>query len=82
MNSTSVSSSLAAKASNDSTISSKRCSEKSTRSILFTQTVRCGTPTSEETKAWRLVCSTTPLRASTRISARSAVEAPVTMLRV
>ncbi|KPC67985.1 hypothetical protein ADL26_20690, partial [Thermoactinomyces vulgaris] len=32
--------------------------------------------------AWRRDCSTRPLRASTRISARSAVEAPVTMLRV
>ena len=33
--------------------------------------------------AWRRVCSTTPWRASTRIDPRaSAVEAPVTMLRV
>ena len=31
---------------------------------------------------WRRVCSITPLRASTRITATSAVEAPVTMLRV
>ncbi len=31
---------------------------------------------------WRRVCSTTPWRASTRIRASSAVEAPVTMLRV
>ena len=39
-------------------------------------------PSSEAMNAWRLDCSTTPLRASTRITARSAVEAPVTMLRV
>ncbi len=32
--------------------------------------------------ACRCVCSITPSRASTRITARSAVEAPVTMLRV
>ena len=32
--------------------------------------------------AWRRVCSTTPVRASTSTMARSAVEAPVTMLRV
>ncbi len=37
---------------------------------------------SEARKAWRRVCSTMPLRASIRIRARSAVEAPVTMLRV
>ena len=39
-------------------------------------------PSSEAMNAWRRVCSTTPLRASTRTIARSAVEAPVTMLRV
>ena len=33
-------------------------------------------------KAWRLDCSSTPLRASSSTTARSAVEAPVTMLRV
>ena len=32
--------------------------------------------------AWRRVCSTMPLRASTKTSARFAVDAPVTMLRV
>ena len=31
---------------------------------------------------WRRVCSTTPARASTRTTARSAVEQPVTMFRV
>ena len=39
-------------------------------------------PSSVARKAWRRDCSSTPLRASTRISARSAVDAPVTMLRV
>jgi hypothetical protein len=42
----------------------------------------CGTPRSDEMNACRRDCSTTPLRASIRISERSAVEAPVTMLRV
>ena len=37
---------------------------------------------SDAMNACRRDCSSTPLRASTRISARSAVEAPVTMLRV
>ena len=36
----------------------------------------------EERKAWRRVCSITPLRASIRMRARWALEAPVTMLRV
>ena len=31
---------------------------------------------------WRRVCVSTPLRASIRMTAQSAVEAPVTMLRV
>ena len=56
--------------------------EYSTRSILFTHTSRCLIPSSEAMNAWRLVCSTTPWRASIRITARSAVDAPVTMLRV
>src|SRR4051812_48541459 len=42
----------------------------------------CGMPSSDAMNAWRFVCSTTPLRASTRTIARSAVDAPVTMLRV
>ena len=37
---------------------------------------------SDARNAWRRDCSTMPLRASTRTSARSAVDAPVTMLRV
>ena len=75
-------SSFAAKSRKSSAISSKTSSEKSTRSILFTHTTMCGTPTSELMNAWRFDCSTTPLRASIRISDRSAVDAPVTMLRV
>ena len=42
----------------------------------------CGMPSSDAMNAWRLVCSSTPLRASTSTIARSAVDAPVTMLRV
>ena len=55
---------------------------QSTRSILLTQTTMCGTPSIEERKACRRVCSITPLRASMRMSETCAVEAPVTMLRV
>ena len=39
-------------------------------------------PSSDTRKQWRRVWVSTPLRASMRITARSAVEAPVTMLRV
>jgi hypothetical protein len=39
-------------------------------------------PSSEAMKEWRQVCSRMPLRASTRMIARFAVLAPVTMLRV
>ena len=39
-------------------------------------------PRSDAMKAWRRDCSRTPLRASISTIARSAVEAPVTMLRV
>jgi hypothetical protein len=39
-------------------------------------------PSSEDSVAWRRDCSTIPLRASIRITARCAVDAPVTMLRV
>ncbi len=55
---------------------------KPTRSILLTASATCRTPSRALTAACRRVCSTTPLRASTRTSASSAVEAPVTMLRV
>ena len=43
---------------------------------------RWGTPSSVARNACRRLCSVMPLRASSRISATSAVEAPVTMLRV
>ena len=53
-----------------------------TRSILFTHSTRWGTPSNEAMKAWRLVCSMIPFRASTSSITMSAVDAPVTMLRV
>ena len=67
---------------NSSRIASNTVSSKSTRSILLTHTTTCGTPSSVARNAWRRLCSVMPLRASSRISATSAVEAPVTMLRV
>ncbi|SKU63883.1 Uncharacterised protein [Mycobacteroides abscessus subsp. abscessus] len=42
----------------------------------------CSTPSSEVMNACRRVCWVSPLRASTRMIAKSAVDAPVTMLRV
>ena len=39
-------------------------------------------PSSDAMYAWRRVCGSTPRRASTRMTATSAVEAPVAMLRV
>ncbi len=75
-------SSLAAKLRNSVRISSKRSSDQSTRSILLMHSTRCGTRSSEAKKACRRDCSSTPLRASTRIRATLAVDAPVTMFRV
>ena len=49
---------------------------------MFTATTTCGMPRIAAMYEWRRVCSITPLRASTRMIATSAVEAPVTMLRV
>ena len=49
---------------------------------MLTHTTRWGMPSSEARNAWRRDCSSTPLRASMSTRARSAVEAPVTMLRV
>ncbi len=49
---------------------------------MLTQSTMWGTPSMDERKAWRLVCSMTPLRASIRISETCALDAPVTMLRV
>ena len=46
---------------------------KSTRSILLTATTTCGTRSSAATARWRRVCSSTPLRASTRSTTTSAV---------
>src|SRR5665213_364621 len=67
---------------NSAAITVKVDSSKSTRSILFTARTRCRTPSSAATARWRRVCSTTPLRASTKMTTNSAVDAPVTMLRV
>jgi hypothetical protein len=75
-------SSFAANEVNSSAIRSYTCWSQSTRSILFTHSTRCGTRSNVVRNACRRDCSTRPLRASTRISARSAVDAPVTMLRV
>ncbi len=78
----SATSSRLAKAVNSSRMRSNTSWSKSTRSILLTHTSRWGTRSSEARKAWRRVCSTMPLRASTSTMVRSAVEFPVTMLRV
>ena len=82
MNVMSQMSSRAAQSVNSSSIRSNTSSSQPTRSILLTQTTRCGIRSSDAIYACRRVCSETPLRASTRITDRSAVEAPVTMLRV
>ena len=75
-------SSLVAKAPNSWRSSSYRRWSQSTRSILLMHTTMWGMPSRLAMNAWRRDCSSTPLRASMRISATSAVEAPVTMLRV
>ena len=49
---------------------------------LVDASTRCGTRSREARNACRRLCSVSPLRASTSTIARSAVEAPVTMLRV
>ena len=72
----------AAKSWNSDLIDSNTSWLKSTRSILLTQSTMCGTRSIVVRMAWRRLCSWMPLRASTRMSARSAVDAPVTMLRV
>ena len=74
--------SFSAKPPNSSTSSAKRSCEWSTRSILLTATTISGMPSSALMKAWRLDCSSTPRRASSSTTETSAVEAPVTMLRV
>ena len=55
---------------------------QSTRSILLTASTIRGIPSSAAIAAWRRLCVSSPSRASTSTIARSAVEAPVTMLRV
>ena len=57
-------------------------SDQSTKSILLMHRTAVGKPRRPARKRCRRVCSTTPLRASTKTRATSAVEAPVTMLRV
>ncbi len=61
---------------------SKVAWSKPTRSILFTATTMSRMPSSEQMKECRLVCVSTPLRASIRITASEEPEAPVAMLRV
>ncbi len=78
----SATSSRLAKAANSSRIDSNTSRSYPTRSILLTHRRRWGTRSSEARKAWRRVCSTMPLRASTSTMVRSAVEFPVTMFRV
>ena len=63
-------------------ISPKRASENSTRSILLTASTTWRMPSSATSHECRRVWLSTPLRASSRITAQSAVDAPVTMLRV
>ena len=53
-----------------------------TRSILLTASTTWRMPSSDTISAWRCVCASMPLRASTSSTARSAFEAPVAMLRV
>src|SRR5882762_1275145 len=50
---------------------------QSTRSNLLIATSKFGIPSNEAMCVWRRVCGSKPLVASTRITARSAVEAPV-----
>ena len=63
-------------------IARNAASSKPTRSILFTASTTSRMPSSETMTAWRRVCVSRPLVASTSRMARSAVEAPVAMLRV
>ena len=54
-------------------------SSKSIKSILFMQKTICGIPNNDAIKACLHVCSTKPFLASTRINAKFAVDAPVTI---
>ena len=60
----------------------KTSSEKPTRSILLMARAMCLMPSSETRNVCRRVWVMMPLRASTRMIARLAVEPPVIMLRV
>ena len=71
-----------AKARNSSRMASYTPWSQSTRSILFTHTATWGTRNRVARNACRRDCSNSPFRASTSTNATSAVEAPVTMLRV
>src|SRR6266550_147155 len=71
-----------ANSTNSSRIDSNASSDQSTRSILLTHRRMWGTPSRLAMKAWRRLCSVIPRRASSRSTATSAVEAPVTMFRV
>ncbi len=72
----------AAKARYSSSILRNTSAEKSTRSILLIASTTFLMPIRLTRKLCRRVCVSTPLRASIRMIARSAVDAPVTMLRV
>ena len=67
---------------NSAAMASNRASLKPTKSILFTASTTWRMPISPAMKACRRVWVRTPLRASTSITARSALDAPVAMLRV
>ena len=70
------------KARKSATISLKTFSSKATKSILLTAKTRWRIPKREVRNVWRRVCVITPLRASTKMIARLAVEPPVIILRV
>ena len=61
---------------------SKTSSDQPTRSILLIATTTWLMPSSDTMKLWRRVWGRTPRSASIRMIARSAVDAPVAMLRV
>ena len=71
-----------AAAMNSSAIRCQIVREKPTESILLIARTACRMPSAATMKACRLVCGSTPPRASIRMMARSAVDAPVAMLRV
>ena len=74
--------SFSAKSVYSAAISSYRSSDQSTRSILLIATRMCGIPSNDDRKPCRFDCVRTPFRASIRMIASSAVDAPVTMFRV